>query len=108
PDYAYLFNGLNLVNGVRPEHVDHPGTPVQLFAAGGIELANLGTEKDVINEHVLAHAESYLKALNSGLVVAYSILLLLAGLLVWQKTGSVIAALLLQATPFLLADSFVE
>src|ERR1700730_1385628 len=33
PAYVYLFNGLSILFGVAPGHVDHPGTPVQLFVA---------------------------------------------------------------------------
>src|SRR6185436_19337927 len=33
PDYAYLFNSLNLAVFHPPRHIDHPGTPVQLVGA---------------------------------------------------------------------------
>ena len=33
PAYVYLFNGLSILFGVAPGHVDHPGTPLQLFVA---------------------------------------------------------------------------
>jgi hypothetical protein len=45
PDYAYLFNGLNLAISLPPRHVDHPGTPLQLALAGYIRLKNAGVEK---------------------------------------------------------------
>ena len=27
PAYAYLFNGLLILDGQAPHHIDHPGTP---------------------------------------------------------------------------------
>src|SRR6476646_430590 len=33
PDYAYLFNALNLAVFHPPRHIDHPGTPVQVVGA---------------------------------------------------------------------------
>lgn len=33
PAFAYLFNGLNLLEGVSPAHIDHPGTPLQMLVA---------------------------------------------------------------------------
>src|SRR6266496_3808181 len=43
PDYNYLFNALNLSLGFRPEHIDHPGTTVQLFGAAIIKTLNFGS-----------------------------------------------------------------
>ncbi len=108
PEYAYLFNGLNLISGVAPEHVDHPGIPLQIFAAACIKLANFGSATNATIQTVLAQSETYLKGLNSALMVCYLLAQLLSGVLVWRKTGSMAGALLLQATPFLLADDFVE
>ena len=34
PAYQYLFNGLLILNGHSPYHIDHPGTPVQILIAG--------------------------------------------------------------------------
>jgi hypothetical protein len=33
PAYAYLFNGLLILEGRPPHHIDHPGTPLQLLFA---------------------------------------------------------------------------
>ncbi len=108
PDYAYLCNGLNVVRGIAPDHVDHPGIPLHLFAAASIKLANVGSSNQTIPETVLAHAEGYLRGLNQALLFCYLVAQLFAGIFVWKKSGSLIGALLLQATPFLLADDFFE
>jgi hypothetical protein len=108
PEYAYLFNGLNLISGAAPEHVDHPGIPLQIFAAACIKLANIGSATNATIATVVAHAEAYLKGLNSTLMACYLFAQLFLGAVVWKKTGSLAGALLLQATPFLLGDDFVE
>src|SRR6185503_16326557 len=87
PDYAYLFNGLNLLSGVAPEHIDHPGTTLQLFAAAGIKLVNLTSTSHAAAVSVVQHSESYLRGLNAALMICYSISLFLFGALVWRKTG---------------------
>ena len=108
PEYAYLFNGLNLISGLAPDHVDHPGIPLHLFTAVFIKLMNIGSSDSATIESVLAHPEACLKGLNAALMMLYFIAQWLVGIFVWRKTGSTIGALLLQATPFLLADDFVE
>ncbi|HEY0552116.1 MAG TPA: hypothetical protein VGF13_21120 [Verrucomicrobiae bacterium] len=108
PDYAYLLNGLNIVNGAAPEHLDHPGTSLQLFAAACIKLANIRSSSDATIMAVLAGSESYLRAMNSALMSLYALALLFVGAVVWRKTGSIAAALLLQVTPFLLPEDFYE
>lgn len=32
PSYQYLFNGIGLVEGYVPRHIDHPGTPLQILS----------------------------------------------------------------------------
>ncbi len=108
PDYAYLFNGLNLVSGIAPEHIDHPGTTLQLFAAAYIKLVNLSSSSHAAAVSVVHHSESYLRALNAVLMIGYSIALFLFGALVWRKTGNLTSALVLQSAPFLAADDFIE
>ncbi len=108
PDYAYLFNGLNLTSGIPPDHIDHPGTSLQLFAAAGIKLANFTATKVGTNETVLAHSEMYLGRLNLTLMIGYAISMVLFAAWVWRKTGSMTVALLWQAAPFLLDESFLE
>ena len=42
PEYAYLLNALNVLEGRPPEHVDHPGTTLQMFGAVVIGLLTMG------------------------------------------------------------------
>ena len=42
PSYQYLLNGLYMVKGIPPGHIDHPGTPLQLLFWMMIRLLNIG------------------------------------------------------------------
>jgi hypothetical protein len=108
PDYAYLFNGLNLISGAAPDHVDHPGIPLHLFAASAVKLANADSSSQTTIQKVIARPENYLEGLNWALLTCYAVIQLVSGILVWKKTGQLASALLLQATSFLIADDFVE
>lgn len=64
PDYAYLFNGLNIAVGEAPEHTDHPGTPLQLLGAAWIRLLNLGKANGDIAVNTIVNSEDRLGQLN--------------------------------------------
>lgn len=107
PDYVYLFNGLNLATLQPPEHIDHPGTPLQLLLGLGIRLANPGVAAPQTAAHVIGHAETYLAATSVMIILAYACALIWAGVAVAKRTGSLTAGYLVQATPFLLGDNFL-
>ena len=64
-DYAYLFNGLNVVNTYGDiGHFDHPGTTVQVANAVLIKFFYLiDGKKNSLQEDVLYNPEFYLKCL---------------------------------------------
>ncbi len=107
PDYVYLFNGLNLASLQSPEHIDHPGTPLQLLLALAIRLANLGVAAPQTAANVIGHAETYLAAASVVILLAYASMLVWAGVAVAKRTGSLAAGWLVQSTPFLLGDNFL-
>jgi hypothetical protein len=65
PAYAYLFNGLLILDGYPPYHIDHPGTPLQLlfaltiFIRWFITRLLTGSSLDFVDS-VIADPESYL------------------------------------------------
>jgi hypothetical protein len=65
PAYAYLFNGLLILEGYPPYHIDHPGTPLQLLFALTIFIRWLitrlltGSSLDFVDS-VMLDPESYL------------------------------------------------
>ena len=108
PDYAYLFNGLNLAIGLPPDHVDHPGIPLQLLAATYLKLVGPSSGSGELTASVLAHPELHLQRLNFILTITYSLALSTLAVWAWCKTNDFWSALLFQATPFLLANEFPE
>jgi hypothetical protein len=101
PDYAYLLNSLNLVQGHPPAHVDHPGTFVQLMGAAALRAGHAAVGRGSIAEDVIGRPELYLTLTSALYVTMYAGLLVVLGAAVLQATGSVPAAVLSQATPFL-------
>src|SRR6266487_1367494 len=106
PDYNYLVNALNLALGFRPEHVDHPGTTVQLFGAAIIKTLNFGSSDVETAVNVIGRAESYLNMLNTSLILIYSGLLFTTGWSVLKRTKSLLAAISIQSTPVFLDNNF--
>ncbi|HKS36520.1 MAG TPA: hypothetical protein VJW76_04980 [Verrucomicrobiae bacterium] len=107
PDYVYLLNGLNLAILQSPEHIDHPGTPLQLALGLSIRLANLGAPAPETAVQVLAHAESYLSAASLVIVLLYAVVMAWVGFAVARSTRIAAAGYLVQATPFLVGDNFL-
>ena len=130
PDYVYLLNAQTVAERTLPNHIDHPGTPVQAFGAIVLHLMD-ATGRDVVQrpEHyltVLAWLQCALAAaalwwfgataLRGGtpprlVLLAQCLPLLSAGVLlenlmrynpepILLATGLLISALLLRGGPF--------
>jgi hypothetical protein len=99
PDYVYLLNGLSILHGYGPQHVDHPGTPVQLLVALVIKVTHLLTGHGPVAEDVIGRPEHYLAAVSGLLVVLFAGALLVAGLAALRTTGSLLAGLAMQLLP---------
>jgi hypothetical protein len=106
PDYAYLFNSLNIATGKSPQHVDHPGTTVQVLGGLVLRLAHPFSSHAEIIEAVLKDPERHLHWINFTWAVIYAASLSFIGVLVWLRSGRWLSAVLLQAAPFLLGELF--
>lgn len=106
PDYSYLCNSLNIATGRGPQHADHPGTALQVLGAVVIKLAHPFANSAQTIAAVLKAPERHLHGINLVLAWSYAAGLALVGIVVWQRTGDWLAALLLQAGPFMLGDQF--
>ena len=100
PDYAYLLNSLNIVNGHPPAHVDHPGTPVQLFGALVIWLAHQVSGESDVTRDVLLRPEHYLSVIVAGAAVLLFLALLCCGWQIWRATGRLGLGVLAQTAFF--------
>lgn len=78
PAYAYLFNGLLLLDGQAPWHVDHPGTPLQILCACVIFVVHFfinlsGSIQNIdLIDSVISNPEPYLFATSCVLLVMNS------------------------------------
>ncbi len=102
PEYAYLFNSLNMATFRLAGHVDHPGTTMQV--AGGVVLRVVwlfDKRGDNFTDAVLAEPEHYIRILNIATAVTGSLVLLLLGWFVTTASGMVWYGILFQLTPFI-------
>jgi hypothetical protein len=90
-----------------PGMVDHPGTPLQLFSALVIRIANIFRQETLIVD-LLKHPEFYLDAIRSSLIFLHGTFLFLLGYFVHKASGKIIAAIFLQLTPFVSALGLSE
>jgi len=103
PYYAYLMNGTNLASGyMEIGHIDHPGTPVQCFAAIIIFITHLFIAKGPVYQDVLLHPEIYLLTCSLASIIVFVLLIYFTGKYVYRHTGSSSVAILFQLMPLLM------
>lgn len=100
--YVYLLNGMGLIHGYVPGHIDHPGTPVQVIA-GAIAyvtwllrsaFANAATNFDAA---VLSEPEFYIEIVSLFFLLINSCAILYLGLRVYRATKLISLAILVQS-----------
>lgn len=106
PDYHYLGNSLNIANLLAPQHIDHPGTPLQIL--GGVVLRTIHWIQSLfkpgiasLTEEVLTHPEFYLNAIYCTLLVLTTLILFAVGMIAFRLCRNLFFSLILQLTPFL-------
>ena len=95
PDYVYLLSSQRVALGKLPLHVDHPGTPVQMF--GAIVLRALSST----DQQIAATPEFYLMTLSWLIVTIAALLLWRFGAAVQASGTAPEAVLIAQALPLL-------
>lgn len=114
PSYIYLINSLNLsqINGYGVGHIDHPGTPVQVFGAVAVRIIYFLTgSKDTVSEDVLYKPELYLNYINALSAVLNSLGIFILGFTIFRLSKNYFLSLTFQLIPFLsinLLESFSE
>lgn len=87
PSYVYLINSLNFaqLSGFGVGHIDHPGTPVQVFGAIVVKLYHTLSNGNIdIAKDVFSRPEDYLLQINRAFLLLNSIALLLLGIFVYR------------------------
>lgn len=101
PDYWYLTDSLNMVNGAWPKHVGHPGTTLQWIGALMIKGLHPFMSAEDITRLVLTHPEQYLLRIWHVLLTLNTAALILVGMVGYLVFRDLTTALLLQTGPFL-------
>jgi hypothetical protein len=102
PSYQYLLNGLSVIQGYVPGHIDHPGTPVQVLC--GIVAAVLwllarltgGTTLD-LNTAVVTDIELYLSGIAYFFAAMNAAAIGYVGWRVYRASGDLLIAIVCQA-----------
>ena len=82
PEYPYLVNGLNCAtlkfNYIG--HIDHPGTPFQVYNGIVIRITHVLFGKGSIVQDVFTRPEHYLNAISVSLFLIQALLIFVVGL----------------------------
>jgi hypothetical protein len=102
PEYPYLVNGLNcaLLHFNRIGHIDHPGTPFQLFNGIVIRITHLISGKGNIVQDVFSRPEHYLNAISIAMLLVQSLLIFGIGMIGIKKKIPLWQIAILQASCF--------
>jgi len=110
PEYAYLFNSLNLLTFHFPAHTDHPGTTLQEIGAGVLfvrwVMLSVFSPVQPLTTSVLSHPEDYLRAINFVLNLLFCGMLYLTARRILLTAGSLLPALVLQVSFLILHQCF--
>ena len=102
PEYAYLFNSLNVATFRLVGHFDHPGTPMQVYGAMVLQGSRLfNPTEEGLTQAVLSNPEAYLRLLNIATALLAALAVLIAAIFILCRTGNLWYALILQLIPFI-------
>lgn len=102
PAYQYLLNGLLILNGHSPFHIDHPGTPVQTLIAGVLYVSwsigkLIGWVHHTLDLSVGIYAEQYLRIISYILVLLNCIASYILGYSIFKSSLKIGLAFFVQA-----------
>jgi hypothetical protein len=102
PEFPYLVNGLNCAtlkfNYIG--HIDHPGTPFQVYNGTIIRITHLFAGNGDIAQDVFARPEHYLNAISMSMVLIQAALMFGIGLLGFKRKIPFWQVAFLQASIF--------
>lgn len=96
PEYAYLMNSLNISQGLKVVHADHPGSTLQLLESSLLFLVHFFSSSSKLVDDVLMRPEFYLSVMYIIFIIFLFIALLSAGYLTYRWTNDIIGAILMQ------------
>ncbi len=108
PEYAYLFDSLNLVKCNMPAMYWHPGTTVEILSASLIKLIHPFESSSEIVRSVILNPEYYLWCLNIVFLILFIISITVLGFISYRATKNIWVAIILQASPFFSIHALME
>lgn len=102
PVYVYLLNGLSILDGNAPDHIDHPGTPLQVLVAMVVLVKWLftGINPDMVVD-AIDNPEAYISIISSVLLSLNVWATYFFGKKVRDASGSILSALICQTAPLI-------
>lgn len=106
PEFPYLINGLNcaILKFNYIGHIDHPGTPFQVFIGIIIRISHLVSGKGDIAQDVFARPEHYLNAISNSMLLIQALLIFAVGFIGFKRKIPFWQIAILQATCFFSSD----
>lgn len=106
PEFPYLINGLNcaLLKFNYIGHIDHPGTPFQVFIGLVIRMTHFISGNGNIAQDVFARPEHYLNAISNSMLLIQAILIFAVGFIGIKRKIPFWQIAILQATCFFSSD----
>ncbi len=105
PDFAYLFNGLNIIRGENfaITHIDHPGTPLQVLTGIFIFIISMLRGAEDMTSDVMNNPLVYIRTIIISIAFLYSLVLYFTGKQYLKYRDSLSGALLIQMSFLLYA-----
>ncbi len=100
PDYLHFMNAALVGNFQAPAHTDNPGTPLHVLGGAVLRLQHAALGHGDFADDVVVRPEWYLAGLHAAILSLTTLAYFVAGLIVWRSTGSVLAGLLAQFSPW--------
>ncbi|HEY4932724.1 MAG TPA: hypothetical protein VII95_06915, partial [Terriglobales bacterium] len=105
PDYAYLFNALDILEFTEPRLMEHPGTTLQELGAAVIfvtwSIRSVAGHTQSLEEAVLADPEAFLHAINLALNLLVCAAVFICARSIYSHSRSLLAALGFEAAIWL-------
>jgi hypothetical protein len=98
PDWSYLANSLLVAEGKTPQHVDHPGTPLQILGAIVYRVNYLFSSREIsLAEDVFTRPEHYLELGSLAEFFLAMLALAIGAILFFHLRAGFFVAILAQA-----------
>ena len=108
PEYACLLNFLKVSEFKQPNHIEHPGTPLQLLGAILIKIKNITRNSSDVPFDVITNPEQYIFHINILLMLLVATITLFLGIFTYRLTRNIWYSIILQLSVFYTSNTYLE